>query len=69
MEGIVDYMPTDIAVLRTLKSEITVDIPDSTSGRLFREDPSWLYEGRWGLVRFVPGPFRRLSRPRIEKIP
>jgi len=39
--------------LRTLKSEVVTDIPRPLAERLFREDPNWLVNGRWGVVRVV----------------
>jgi len=45
--------PASFAVLRTLKSEVVTDIPRPLAERLFREDPNWLVNGRWGVVRVV----------------
>lgn len=62
MDTIVDAMPADLAVLRTLKSEITVDVPSSVSSKIAGDDPSWLYEGRWGVVRFLKKPVQGLTK-------
>jgi uncharacterized protein with ATP-grasp and redox domains len=52
MEGIVGYFPAALATLRTTKSELIVDCPRETFERLSREDPKWLVEGRYGIIRY-----------------
>ena len=54
LERLVSWFPGSLAVLRTLKSEVAADIPPELSERLFAEDPDWLTDGRWGVVRVVP---------------
>lgn len=52
-EDIVAYFPAPIAVLRTLKSEITVGLQLEQVEKLNQEDPNWLTNGQWGLIQFV----------------
>jgi hypothetical protein len=52
MEAIVGYFPAALATLRTTKSELITDIPRETVERLDREDPKWLVEGRYGIIRY-----------------
>jgi hypothetical protein len=52
MERIVGYFPTALATLRTTKSELIVDCPRETFARLSRDDPKWLVEGRYGIIRY-----------------
>jgi hypothetical protein len=52
MEAIVGYFPTALATLRTTKSELVVDLPRETVKRLKTEDPKWLVEGRYGIIRY-----------------
>ena len=46
MEDLADYFPAPFAVLRTMKSEIVVDIPRKEARRLAARDPEWLINGR-----------------------
>ncbi|HUJ77336.1 MAG TPA: hypothetical protein VL359_20895, partial [bacterium] len=56
MAQIASYLPRPFACLRTMKSEIVVDVPASTAERLAREDPAWLINGRRGIVQLCrPG--------------
>ena len=52
MEGIVGYFPAALVTLRTTKSELIVDLPRETVERLDRDDPKWLVEGRYGIIRY-----------------
>ncbi len=52
MDEIAAWFPAPLACLRTLKSEIVVDVPPATEARLATEDPQWLTNGRRGIVRF-----------------
>jgi hypothetical protein len=52
MEEIAGYFPAPIACLRTMKSEIVVDVPRAAEAALWAEDPGWLTNGRRGLVRY-----------------
>jgi uncharacterized protein with ATP-grasp and redox domains len=60
MDRITDYFPAGFACLRTMKSEIVVDVPAAMAERLRAVDPEWLTNGRRGLVRLC-SPGRRGS--------
>ncbi len=53
LDEIAAGFPGVFAVLRTLKSEVAADIPRDLAERLTREDPAWLVDGRWGVIRVV----------------
>ena len=56
LEGLTGYFPAPFAVLRTMKSEIVVDLDEDRVLRLDGEDPEWRTNGRRGIVRLVaPG--------------
>jgi uncharacterized protein with ATP-grasp and redox domains len=48
---VVDYLPTAVLALRTLKSEIALGIQ---SKQVPHNDPDWMSNGRWGLIQFSP---------------
>ena len=68
LENLTGYFPAPFAVLRTMKSEIVVDLRAPQVERLEREDPEWRTNGRRGLVRLVARDEANLqpasSRPR-----
>jgi uncharacterized protein with ATP-grasp and redox domains len=51
MEELTAYVPVPFGVLRTLKSEVVVDLPRSTVAALAWEDPDWSVCGRYGMAR------------------
>jgi uncharacterized protein with ATP-grasp and redox domains len=53
MEPLTASFPAAFAVLRTMKSEIVVDLSAEQVERLEREDPEWRTNGRRGEVRLV----------------
>jgi hypothetical protein len=53
MESLTEHFPAPFAALRTMKSEILVDLSPQQVERLDREDPEWRTNGRRGLVRLV----------------
>ncbi len=52
MEEVAGYFPAPFACLRTMKSEIVVDVSRGTTESLSAADPDWLTNGRRGLVRY-----------------
>ncbi len=54
LESLTGYFPAPLAVLRTMKSEIVVDLSEAQVEGLQKEDPEWRTNGRRGLVRLVP---------------
>jgi len=53
MEDIVTYMPVSLALLRTMKSEIVVDIHEKRYEALTSSDPEWMVNGERGIIRVV----------------
>ncbi len=64
LEKIAAYMPTSFVALRTLKGELIAGLPEGLAERLTREDPTWLINGKRGLIHFVD---RRQPAPRDAK--
>jgi hypothetical protein len=52
LEEIAAYFPAPFLVLRTLKGEIQVGLAPGQAEALTAEDPTWLTNGRRGLVHF-----------------
>ena len=53
MEDVAGYFPTSFVALRTLKGEIMVGLAAGQAGQLRAEDPTWLINGKRGVVHFV----------------
>jgi hypothetical protein len=53
LEEIVSYFPATLLVLRTLKGEIMVGLEPGQAQELAAEDPSWLINGKRGIVQLV----------------
>jgi len=51
MDEITGYFPASFAVLRTMKSEIAVDIARDTVQELSNNDPDWMINGVRGIIR------------------
>jgi hypothetical protein len=52
---ILAYAPAPLALLRTLKSEVAAGLAPGLPAALAERDPSWLTNGRWGVVQFAAG--------------
>ncbi len=50
---IVCYLPLPMVALRTLKSEIAVDLKPEVIEEVAKSDSSWLTNGQWGVVQLV----------------
>ncbi|MFM8320740.1 MAG: ARMT1-like domain-containing protein [Chloroflexota bacterium] len=46
------YRPAPVLALRVLKSEIVSGLRPGQPAALDEKDPTWLYNGRWGLIQF-----------------
>jgi uncharacterized protein with ATP-grasp and redox domains len=57
MEAVTSYFPAAFVALRTLKGEIMVGLAPGQAERLAAEDPSWLIDGKRGVIHFVRMPF------------
>jgi uncharacterized protein with ATP-grasp and redox domains len=53
MENIADYFPSSFLVLRTLKGEIMVGLEPGQAEALAAEDPTWLINGKRGIIQLV----------------
>ncbi|MEJ6484120.1 damage-control phosphatase ARMT1 family protein [Nostoc punctiforme UO1] len=51
---IVSYFPAPIVALRTLKSEVAVGLKSEVVEKVAKSDHSWLTNGQWGVIQFVP---------------
>jgi hypothetical protein len=56
MEEITGYFPAPFLVLRTLKGEIVVGLEPGQAEALAVEDPTWLINGKRGIIQLVTGP-------------
>jgi hypothetical protein len=56
MQDIVSYFPAPLLVMRTLKGEILVGLEPGQAETLAAEDPTWLINGKRGLIQWVRGP-------------
>ncbi|MCZ7669261.1 MAG: hypothetical protein M5U34_19790 [Chloroflexi bacterium] len=48
------YRPAPLLALRTLKSEIVVNLAEGQAETLTARDPDWLTNGKWGVIHFAP---------------
>ena len=53
MEEIAAYFPAPFLVLRTLKGEIMVGLEPGQAEELAAQDPTWLINGKRGIIQFV----------------
>jgi uncharacterized protein with ATP-grasp and redox domains len=49
-----EFFPAPLAVLRTLKSDGVVGLPEGTAARLQSRDQSWRISGKYGVIQFKP---------------
>ena len=56
MEEAAAYFPAPFLVLRTLKGEIMVGLESGQAEALAAEDPTWLINGKRGIIQLAPGP-------------
>lgn len=52
---ILSYFPSPIAALRTSKSEVGTGLSTQQLERLNREDPTWMTNGKWGIIQYAEG--------------
>jgi uncharacterized protein with ATP-grasp and redox domains len=52
LDELAGYFPAPFIALRTMKSELVVDVPKEAADRLSRLDPQWMINGKRGLIRF-----------------
>ena len=51
---VVAYFPVPLLALRTLKSEIVVNLAEGQVETLNAKDADWLTNGKWGVIQFSP---------------
>jgi predicted aconitase with swiveling domain/uncharacterized protein with ATP-grasp and redox domains len=52
-EAILAYRPAPLLALRVLKSEIVIGLPPGLRQQMYQRDPTWLFDGRWGVIQFA----------------
>jgi uncharacterized protein with ATP-grasp and redox domains len=52
-EAILAYRPRPLLALRVLKSEIVVGLPPGLREQMYARDPTWMYDGRWGMIQLA----------------
>jgi len=53
LEDGLGYLPTPMLLLRVLKAEIVVGLGEGVSAKMDELDPTWMYNGRWGVIQFI----------------
>ena len=53
LEQVAAYFPAPFVTLRTLKGEIMVGLQPGQAETLKAEDPTWLIDGKRGLIQYV----------------
>jgi uncharacterized protein with ATP-grasp and redox domains len=61
LDELAGYFPAPFVTLRTMKSELVVDVPREAAERLFRQDPQWMVNGKRGLIRLCRAGAGRAS--------
>lgn len=54
IQQIIAYRPAPLLLLRVMKAEIVAGLQPGQPEKLYHSDPTWLFDGRSGLVQFVP---------------
>jgi hypothetical protein len=54
LDDALSYLPAPWTALRVLKSEIIAGLAADQAVRMDQEDPTWMFNGRWGVIQFVP---------------
>jgi predicted aconitase with swiveling domain len=52
-DAILAYRPAPLLALRVMKSEIVAGLPPGLQEQMYRRDPTWLYNGRWGVIQLA----------------
>jgi len=51
---VVGYFPAPLAVLRVLKSELIIGLPQGKAEEIEQSEPDWMVNGNWGVIHFLP---------------
>jgi len=49
------FLPSNICVLRRVKSEVISGLAEGVGQALSRQDPRWMVSGSYGVIQFVDG--------------
>jgi uncharacterized protein with ATP-grasp and redox domains len=52
LDDLAAYFPAPFVAVRTMKSELVIDVPKEQAQKLFRSDPRWMTNGKRGLIRY-----------------
>ncbi|ETO09736.1 protein of unknown function DUF89 [Reticulomyxa filosa] len=52
LKDVVDYFPTSFVLLRTMKSDAVIGVPEETAVQLDKTDEHWRHNGKRGLIQF-----------------
>ena len=55
VEAVLAYTPAPLGLLRVLKCEVGVGMPEDALARLPEIDPGWMTDGKWGVIQYVSG--------------
>ncbi len=50
-DQVVGYLPTSLVALRVLKAECAIGLSEKKVKSLYRQDPEWLFDGKWGVIQ------------------
>jgi hypothetical protein len=50
---VVCYTPVPLLALRVIKSELALGLRPGQAEAVSREDPNWLFDGKWGVIQFT----------------
>jgi uncharacterized protein with ATP-grasp and redox domains len=53
VQQIIAYHPAPLLLMRVMKAEIVAGLQPGQPERLYQADPTWLFDGRSGLIQFV----------------
>ena len=53
IKEIVEYFPVSTLILRTLKSQIMVNLKEKQVKKIEAEDPEWLINGKRGIIQYI----------------
>jgi hypothetical protein len=47
------YRPAPVLALRVFKSQVVIGLPSGKAAELDAQEPTWMYNGHWGLIQFA----------------
>lgn len=52
-DAILAYRPAPLLALRVMKAEIVAGLPPGLREQIDQHDPTWMYNGHWGVIQFA----------------